>query len=52
MPLDDAGISVLTLFQQCRWIDCQRHSNQHCELTNTPEDHLPLSYLTKCLALS
>ncbi len=52
MPLDDSGISVLMLFQQCLWIDCQRNPIEHCESTNIPEDHLPLSYLTRCLALS
>jgi hypothetical protein len=52
MPLDDVGISVSTLFQQCRLIGCLRLPIQHCELTNILEDHLPLFYLTRCLELS
>jgi hypothetical protein len=52
MPLDDAGISVSMLFQQCRSTGCQRHSIQHYESTNILEGHLPLFYLTKYLERS
>jgi hypothetical protein len=51
MPLHDVGILVLMQFRRCFATNYQIHSIQHYESKDVLEDHLFLSFLTKCLLL-